>query len=105
MIFIKLLQKMLKLDIEKKIWYFKLCNSIDRPFAKGKKKAIGLMKPESGGKIMINVFGIKAKTYSYLIVDGNEAKKAKGTKRSVMKRKRKLENYKNCLKQLSLRIE
>ena len=63
------------------------------------------MKPESGGKIMINVFGIKAKTYSYLIVDGNEVKKAKGTKRSVMKRKRKLENYKNCLKQLSLRIE
>ena len=63
------------------------------------------MKPESGGKIMINVFGIKAKTYSYLIFDGNEAKKAKGTKRSVMKRKRKLENYKNCLKQLSLRIE
>ena len=40
---------------------------------------------------------MKRKTYSYLIDDGNEDKKAKGTKKSVTKRKLKFENYKNCL--------
>ena len=37
------------------------------------------------------------KTYSYLIDDGSEDKKAKVTKKCVIKRKRKCENYKNCL--------
>ena len=40
---------------------------------------------------------MKRKTYSYLIDDGNEDKKAKGTKKSVTKRKLKFENYKNSL--------
>ena len=35
--------------------------------------------------------------YSYVIDDGNEDKKAKGTKKCVIKTKLKLENYKNCL--------
>ena len=39
----------------------------------------------------------KAKTYSYLIADGSEEKKTKGTKKCVIKRKLKFENYKNCL--------
>ena len=37
------------------------------------------------------------KTHSYLIDDGSEDKKGKDTKRCVMKRKLKFENYKNCL--------
>ena len=41
--------------------------------------------------------GLKAKTYSYLIDDGSEDKKAKDTKKSVIKRKLKFENDKNCL--------
>ena len=41
--------------------------------------------------------GLKAKTFSYLIDDGSEGKKAKGTKSCVIKRKLKFENYKNCL--------
>ena len=40
---------------------------------------------------------LKAKTYSYLIDDGNEDKKAEDTKKCVIKRKLKFENYKNCL--------
>ena len=46
---------------------------------------------------MTNVFGFTAKTYSYLIDDCNEDKKAKGTKKCVIERKLEFENYKNCL--------
>ena len=38
------------------------------------------MKYELGAKSMIKFVGLRAKTYSYLIEDGNEDKKAKGTK-------------------------
>ena len=55
------------------------------------------MKNELGGKIMIKFVGLRAKTYSYLIDDGSIDKKAKGTKKCVIKRKLKYENYKNCL--------
>ena len=54
------------------------------------------MKDKLGGKIMTNFVGLRAKTYSYLIDDSSEDKKAKDTK-SVIKRKLKFENYKNCL--------
>ena len=40
---------------------------------------------------------VRLRAYSYLIDDGSENKKAKGTKNCVVKRKRKFENYKNCL--------
>ena len=54
---------------------------LDRTLPKGKnKKMIGLMKDELGGKTMTKFVGLKAKTYSYLIDDGSDDKKAKGTK-------------------------
>ena len=46
---------------------------------------------------MTKFVGLRAKTYSYLIDDGSEDKKAKGTKKCVIKRKLKFEDYKNCL--------
>ena len=65
---------------------------------KGKnKKVIGLMKDELGGKIMTKFVGLGAKTYSFLIDDDSEDKKAKGTKKFIIKTKFKFENYKNCL--------
>ena len=41
--------------------------------------------------------GLRAKTYSYLIDDGNEDRKAKGTKKCAIKRKLKSEDYKTRL--------
>ena len=37
------------------------------------------------------------KTYSYLTDDGKENKKAEGTKKCVIKRMLKFDDYKNCL--------
>ena len=72
---------------------------LGRPLPKGKnKKVIGLMKVELGGKIMMEFVGLKAKTYSYLIDNGNGDKKAKGTRKCVIKIKVILKDYKKCLK-------
>ena len=46
---------------------------------------------------MIEFFGLRAKTYNYLIDDGSEDQKAKGKNKWVIKRKLKFENYNNCL--------
>ena len=51
---------------------------------------------------MTKFVGSRAKPYSYLIDDGSEDKKAKGTKKCVIKRKLKFENYKNCLEATQL---
>ena len=59
---------------------------LDRPLPKGKiEKVIGLMKDELGRKIMTKLVGLRAKAYSYLIDDGCEDKKAKDTKKCVLK--------------------
>ena len=61
------------------------------------KKVIGLMKDELGGKIMIKFAAFRPKTYYYLVDDGNSNKKAKGTKKCVIKRRLKFNDYKDCL--------
>ena len=75
----------------------------DTPLPKVKnKKVIRLMKDELGGKIMTKFVGLGAKTYGYLIDDSSGYKKAKGTKKCVIKRKIIFENYKNCLEATQL---
>ena len=83
-------------DVEKR---FDTSNyEVNRPLPKGKnKKVIGLMKDELGGKIITEFVTLRPKTYLYLINDCNEDKKAKGTKKCVMKRMIKFNDYKNCL--------
>ena len=61
------------------------------------KKVIGLMKDELGGKIITEFVTLRQKTYSYSTDDGKEDKKAKGTKKCVIKRMIKFDDYKNCL--------
>ena len=46
---------------------------------------------------MIEFVELRVKTYSYLLDDASEDKKAKGTKECVMKRKLKFETYKISL--------
>ena len=58
-----------------------------RPLPTGKnKKVIGLMKDELGGKVITEFVALRPKTYSYLTDDCKEDKKAKGTKKCVVKK-------------------
>ena len=61
------------------------------------KKVIGLMKDELGGKIIIKFVTLRPKTYSYLTDDDKEDKRAKGTKKCVIKKMIKFNDYKKCL--------
>ena len=71
---------------------------VDRPLPAGKnKKVIGLMKDELGGRIITEFVVLRPKTYSYLTDDCKEDKKAKGTKKCVIKRMIKYNDYRNCL--------
>ena len=83
-------------DVEKR---FDTSNyECDRLSSTGKnKKVIGLMKDELGGRIITEFVALKPKTYSYLTDDCKEDKKAKGTKKCVIKRIIKFNDYKNCL--------
>ena len=55
------------------------------------------MKDELGGRIITEFVALRRKTYSYLTDDCKEDKKAKGTKKCVIKRMIKFNDYKNCL--------
>ena len=73
------------------------------PLPKGKnEKVIGSMKDELNGKIVTKFVRLRSKAYSYLIDDGSEDKKAKDTKKCIIKRKLKFEIYKNCLEATQL---
>ena len=55
---------------------------LEKPLPKRKnKKEIRLMKDKLGGKVMARFAAFRPKTCSYLTDDGDENKKAKGTKR------------------------
>ena len=68
-------------------------NEIDHCLKEKNKKVTVLMKDELGGKLMTKFVGLRKKSYSYLIDDGREDKKAKGTKKCVIKRKRESLNF------------
>ena len=72
--------------------------TFDRPLPKGRnKKVIGLMKDELGGGIITEFVALRPKTYSYITNDFIEMKKAKSTKKCVVKKMLKFEDYKKCL--------
>ena len=55
------------------------------------------MKDKLGGEIITEFVIIRPKTYSYLTDDSKEDKKAKGTKKCVIKKMIKFDDYKKCL--------
>ena len=72
-----------------KLQYFtnarcKKCST--KPVKEKNEKVIGLMNDELGGQIMKEFVGIRAKTYSYLQDNNDIDKKAKGTKKCVIKK-------------------
>ena len=70
----------------------------NRPLPTGKnKKIIDLIKDELGGKIITEFVTLRPETYSFLTDDGKEDKKAKGTKKCVIKKMIKFNDYKICL--------
>ena len=92
----KISMKILLIMLKKK---FDTSNyEINRPLPKGNnKKVIGLMKDKLGGKIMTEFAARRPKTYSFLMNDGNSDKKAKGTKKWVIKKILQFNDYKDCL--------
>ena len=55
------------------------------------------MKDELGEKIITEFVTLRPKTYSFLTDDGKEDKKAKETKKCVIKKMIKFNDYKKCL--------
>ena len=70
----------------------------DRSLPKGNnKKVISFMKDKLGGGITTEFVALRPKTYSYMTNEITEMKKAKGTKKCVIKKMLKFEDYKKCL--------
>ena len=69
-----------------------------RPLPIGKnKKVIGMFKDELGGKIMTEFCALRAKAYAYKLDDDTEKKKAKDTKKCIVKREITFKNYVHAL--------
>ena len=80
-------------DVEN--WFDTSNYEVNRPLPTGNnKKVIGLMKDELGGKIITEFVTLRDKTYSFLTDDGKEDRKAKGTKKWVIKKVIKFNDYK-----------
>ena len=63
------------------------------------------MKDELGGKVMAEFIVLRPKTYSYLRNDNDKNKKAKGTKKCVIKKNTEFEDYEYCLEVTQLEIK
>ena len=61
------------------------------------KKVIGKFKDELGGKVMSEFCALKAKTYAFKLDNDNEVKKAKGTKKCIVKNHITFNDYVNTL--------
>ena len=56
-----------------------------------------MFKDELGGKIMIEFCALRAKIYAFLLDDNTQKKRAKGTKRCIIKKEIMFKHYKDCL--------
>ena len=97
------------MNIKTNAFYKDICDDVDnrfdtsnyevkRPLPIGKnKKVIGLMKDELGGEIITEFIALRPKTYSYLTNNDKIDKKTKGTKKCIIKKMIKFDDYKKCL--------
>ena len=61
------------------------------------KKVIGKFKDEVAGRQITHFVGLRPKLYSYKVEESNTAKKCKGIKKNVVKKKIEFEDYVECL--------
>ena len=61
------------------------------------KKVLGMFKDEVNGNVIDEFVGLRAKLYSYKMFEGEESKKCKDVKKSVVKKSITHEDYKTCL--------
>ena len=72
--------------------------TFDRPLPTGiTKKVIGLIKDELGDDIITEFAALRPKAYSYVTNNLIEMKKAKGTKKCVVNKMLRFNDYKKCL--------
>ena len=74
----------------------------DKPLPIGvSKKVIGRFKDELNGKMMLEFITLRAKTYSFRQIENedqiSETKKAKGTKKCIVKKHLNFDHYKRAL--------
>ena len=88
-------------DVNKWFDIFNYDKNDNRPLEIGKnKKVIGKFKDELGGKILTGFAALTAKTYAYTQLNDDkleEHKKAKGTKKCVIKKHLNFDLYKKAL--------
>ena len=71
---------------------------VNRSLPIGKnKKVIGFMKDELEGEIFMEFIALRRKTHSYLTDNDKIDKKAKGTKKCIIKKMINFNDYKKCL--------
>ena len=72
-------------------------DKIPLPIGKNKKSTRSFLKMNQEERLLhLEVVALRLKTYAYLMDDGSDHKKAKGTKKCVINQKLMLENYKDC---------
>ena len=60
-------------------------------------KVLGMFKDEAGGKQIFEFVGLRAKLYSYKMLDGSEDKKCQKVTKNVTKRNSQFDDYRECL--------
>ena len=61
------------------------------------KKVLGMFKDEVAGRCIEKFVGLRAKLYAYKMLEGDENKRCKGVKKSVVEGTTTIEDYENCL--------
>ena len=58
---------------------------------------LGMFEDEACGKQIVEFVGLRAKLYSYKMLDGSEYKKCKGVTKNVTKMSIQFDDYRECL--------